>query len=93
MIYQFLKFTVGIGIRFYYKEVKILNSKSLSHDGPIIIIANHPNTLMDAMMIGFASKRPIYFMAKATLFNSKFKLWFLQTVNMIPINRQGEKSI
>ena len=93
MIYQFLKFTVGIGIRFYYKEVKILNSKSLSHDGPLIIIANHPNTLMDAMMIGFVSKRPIYFMAKATLFNSKFKLWLLQSLNMIPINRQGEKSI
>ena len=93
MIYQFLKFTVGIGIRFYYKEVKILNSKSLSHDGPLIIIANHPNTLMDAMMIGFVSKRPIYFIAKATLFNSKFKLWLLQSLNMIPINRQGEKSI
>ena len=93
MIYQFLKFTVGIGIRFYYKEIKILNSKALSHDGPLIIIANHPNTLMDAMMIGFVSKRPIYFMAKATLFNSKFKLWLLQSLNMIPINRQGEKSI
>lgn len=92
MIYRFLKFTVGIGIRFYYKEVKILNSKSLSHDGPLIIIANHPNTLMDAMMIGFASKQPIYFMAKGTLFNSKFKLWLLQKLNMIPINRQGEKS-
>ena len=92
MIYRFLKFTVGIGIRFYYKEVKVLNSKSLSHDGPLIIIANHPNTLMDAMMIGFASKQPIYFMAKGTLFNSKFKLWLLQKLNMIPINRQGEKT-
>ena len=90
MLYRFLKIVVGIGIRFYYKEVKILNESSLSHSGPLIIIANHPNTLMDAMMIGYASKKPIYYMAKGTLFNSKFKLWLLRSLNMIPINRQGE---
>lgn len=92
MLYRFLKLIVGIGIRFYYKEVKVLNRKSLSHDGPIIIIANHPNTLMDAMMIGFACKQPIYYMAKGTLFNSKLKLKLLKSLNMIPINRQGEGS-
>ena len=90
MLYRFLKIIVGIGIRFYYKEVKVLNKKSLIHNGPLIIIANHPNTLMDAMMIGFASKQPIYYIAKGTLFDSKFKLWLLRNLNMIPINRQGE---
>lgn len=92
MLYRFLKLVVGIGIRFYYKEVKVLNSKSLSHDGPMIIIANHPNTLMDAMMIGYACKQPIHYMAKGTLFNSKLKLWLLKNLNMIPINRQGEST-
>ncbi len=90
MLYRFLKLLVGIGIRFYYKEVKVLNRKSLTHDGPMIIIANHPNTLMDAMMIGHACKQPIHYMAKGTLFNSKFKLWLLRNLNMIPINRMGE---
>jgi 1-acyl-sn-glycerol-3-phosphate acyltransferase len=90
MLYRLLKIIVGIGIRFYYKEVKVLNRTSLSQDGPLIIISNHPNTLMDAMMIGFACKQPIYYMAKGTLFNSKLKLWLLQSLNMIPINRQGE---
>lgn len=90
MLYKILKLIVSVGIRFYYKEVKILNCKSLSHGGPLIIIANHPNTLMDAMMIGYASKEPVYFIAKGTLFNSKFKLWLLRNLNMIPINRQGE---
>ena len=75
MLYRFLKIIVGIGIHFYYKEVKVLNRKSLTHNGPLIIISNHPNTLMDAMMIGFASKQPIYYIAKGTLFDSKFKLW------------------
>jgi len=65
----------------------------LSSEGPLVFIANHPNTLMDAMMIGHVTKQPIYYMAKGTLFNSKFKLWLLRSLNMIPINRQGEGAV
>lgn len=95
MLNRFLKLLVNIGIRFYYKEVKVLNRPSLAPNGkePMIIIANHPNTLMDAMLIGFVCNQPIHFMAKGTLFNSKFKLWILQKFNMIPINRKGEGKI
>lgn len=95
MLYRFLKILVSIGIRFYYKEVKILHKQFLAPNGkePLIIIANHPNTLMDAMMLGFVCGQPIHFMAKGTLFNSRFKLWLLQKFNMIPINRQGEGKI
>lgn len=90
MLYQFLRFLVTIGIRFYYKEIKIVNRKNVPENGPCIYIANHPNTLMDAWMIGYASKIPIFFMAKGTLFSSPLKNRILRSLNMIPINRRGE---
>lgn len=93
MLYRILKIIVSVGIRSYYKEVKVLNKKVLRTDGPLIFISNHPNTLMDAMMIGFITKKPVYFMAKGTLFNSPFKLWLLKNLNMIPINRRGDGAV
>jgi len=90
MLYQFLKLIVGLGIRLYYKEVRVKNKVNFKTEGPLIIIANHPNTLMDAMMLGYVYKQPIHYMAKATLFDSKFKMWLLRSLNMIPINRIGE---
>ncbi|MDX1651292.1 MAG: lysophospholipid acyltransferase family protein [Brumimicrobium sp.] len=90
MLYRILKFFLGIGIRLYYKEIRIKNKHNLPQKGPLIIIANHPNTLMDAWVVGMICKQPIYYMAKATLFDSKFKLKMLRSLNMIPINRQGE---
>ncbi len=90
MFYRILKFLVSTGITFYYKRILCRNKKFLEQDAPMILIANHPNTLMDAWMIGHVTKQPIYFMAKGTLFNSKFKLWLLRNLNMIPINRAGE---
>lgn len=94
MLYRILKFTIGIGIRLYYNEIRIKNKKYLKSSGkPMIVVANHPNTLMDAWVIGMVCNQPIYYMAKATLFDSSFKLKLLRSLNMIPINRQGEGKI
>lgn len=90
MLYRFIKLLVGLGIRLYYREIKVKNKKNIPLDEPLIIIANHPNTLMDAWMIGHICPRPIHFMAKGTLFNSKIKMKILSSLNMIPINRMGE---
>lgn len=94
MLYRLLKFIIGVGIRLYYKEIRVNNRENLSNGKkPMIIIANHPNTLMDAWVIGMVCSQPIYYMAKATLFDSRFKLKLLRSLKMIPINRRGEGKI
>lgn len=87
MLYRFLKIILGIGIRLYYREVRIKDKERLSQKGAKIIIANHPNTLMDAWIIGQLCKEPIYFLTKGTFFNSKWKTKLLMSLGMIPINR------
>lgn len=87
MLYRLLKFLIGIGIRFYYREIKVRNKEFLRHDGPLIIIANHPNTMMDAWIIAQCISQPIYFMAKGTFFNTPLKRRILNSLGMIPINR------
>jgi len=90
MIHTLLKLIIRLGIRIYYREIKILNRSAIPKKGPLIIISNHPNTLMDAWVVALVCKQPIYYMAKATFFDSKFKLWFFKKLKMVPINRAGE---
>ena len=90
MIYRFLKIIIGLGIRLYYREIRVKNKRTLEHNGPKIIIANHPNTLMDAWMVGYVCRDPIFYMAKATFFNTRLKIWFLRSLGLIPINRATE---
>ena len=90
MLYNLLKILLGIGTKLYYKEVKVNNVEGLDYDGPKIIIANHPNTLLDAWIIGQVSKEKIYFMTKGTFFNTGIKKWFLRGLGLIPINRATE---
>ena len=90
MLYRFIQILIKIGMKLYYAEIKVKNAEFLEHDGPMIIIANHPNTLVDAWLVGNVCKQPIYFMAKGTFFNNKLKMWFLRSLNLVPINRATE---
>jgi 1-acyl-sn-glycerol-3-phosphate acyltransferase len=90
-MYQLLKFLIGWGLRLYYREIHIVNHASLQKKGPLILIANHPNTLMDAWLIALYARKDLYFLTKGTFFNSPIKRWFLRNLNMIPINRNVEE--
>lgn len=90
MLYRIIKTVVKLGMRLYYREIKVKNADVLEHDVPLIIIANHPNTIMDAWLVSYVTKQPIYFMAKGTFFNSKLKMRFLRALKLIPINRAHE---
>lgn len=91
MLYHLLKILISTGIRLYYREIRVKNRELLEHNGPTIILANHPNTLMDAWMVGHICPNRIYYMAKATFFNTRLKMWLLRGLGMIPINRASEK--
>ena len=93
MLYRILKLIIGLGIRSYYREIRILNREHLDQDGPVILIANHPNTLMDAWIMGYINKRRVHFMAKATFFNSPLKRKLLGALGMIPINRKTDGAV
>lgn len=90
MLYRFLRLIVGLGIRMYYREIRVIHPEHLQQEGPVILIANHPNTLMDAWIMGFINRRRVHFMAKATFFSSPFKRKLLGALGMIPINRKSD---
>ncbi|HLP53636.1 MAG TPA: lysophospholipid acyltransferase family protein [Fluviicola sp.] len=90
MLYRFLKLIVGLSIRIYYREIRVINQELLDQEGPVIIIANHPNTLMDAWILGYINRRRVHYMAKATFFSSPFKRKVLGAMGMIPINRKSD---
>lgn len=93
MIYTILRSIVGFSLKLYYKELKVNNRKNIPEEGPLLLISNHPNTLVDAFIVGHVCQRPIYFLAKATFFNSSWKRKLLSYFNIIPINRESDQKI
>lgn len=93
MLYGFLKILLRIGMFFYYRRLTFKGREHLNYEGPKVLIANHPNTIMDAWIVGAASREPVYFMAKGTFFNTPLKRRFLHALGLIPINRSSDGKV
>lgn len=58
--------------------------------GPVLLVANHPNSFMDALLIGAYLKRPMHFLARGDAFNNPLLAKLFKAYNMLPVYRISE---
>ena len=68
LLYRFLRMLVRVTLRIFYKEFFVLGREKLPSEGPIIMVANHPNTLMDPLIVASLLKQRAGFMGNGSLF-------------------------
>ena len=87
---QVLKFFIRVALWLFCSDIKIKNKYLLNTKGPLLIIANHPNSFLDAIIIGAQYKKRVYFLARGDAFKKRHHRFLLGLLNMIPIYRQRE---
>jgi glycerol-3-phosphate O-acyltransferase / dihydroxyacetone phosphate acyltransferase len=55
--------------------------------GPVLLVANHPNSLFDPAVVACAARRPVRFLAKSPLFSDPRVGWLIRASGSIPIYR------
>ncbi|NQW77346.1 MAG: 1-acyl-sn-glycerol-3-phosphate acyltransferase, partial [Cytophagales bacterium] len=89
MVY-FLKFWVKLALRIFCPKVNIVNPHYLNSEGPLLIVANHPNSFLDAVIIGAFYPRKIHFLARGDVFQNPILGYLLRSIGMIPVFRARE---
>jgi glycerol-3-phosphate O-acyltransferase/dihydroxyacetone phosphate acyltransferase len=92
VLYESLKPIIGIALHWYYRSVTTANLERIPREGPVFLAANHPNSLTDAMVLGWTSPRRVRFTAKATLFGNPLVAGFLRSVGVVPLRRASDES-
>jgi 1-acyl-sn-glycerol-3-phosphate acyltransferase len=58
--------------------------------GPVLLVANHPNSLLDPTLVVAAGSRPVRFLAKAPLFSDWKIGWLVRAAGAIPVYRKAD---
>jgi 1-acyl-sn-glycerol-3-phosphate acyltransferase len=78
-------------LKTFFREVAVKGAENLPDSGPVIFTPNHPNALVDPLLLFFFP--PVYkirFVAKAPLFKIPLLGWIMRKMHAIPVVRKFE---
>lgn len=90
MLYGILKLLMQGTTRVFFRSITIKNKEAIPAKGPVIILANHPSTFMDPILVASVINRKVFFLGKGELFRGAFAKWFLPKLNIIPVYRKQD---
>ena len=77
-------------VRLFYPSIRVENADRVPVAGPMLIVGNHPNGLLDPVVMRLALGRPVSFLAKSTLFGNAIGRLAMSAFEAIPVFRSKE---
>jgi glycerol-3-phosphate O-acyltransferase/dihydroxyacetone phosphate acyltransferase len=87
LIYRFTRGLIRLALRFYYRRIEVAGAGTIPLDGPLLLLANHHNGMIDPLIVIAASPRPVRYIGKEPLFRIPILGWFMRQLKCIPAYR------
>ena len=81
---------LSLGLEFYFKDIQVMGReiiKSLPKERPLIFAANHPNSLMDSVILATQVERKLCYLARSGLFKNPVMSKLFRQMGAIPVYR------
>ena len=85
MLYSIAKVIMWTTLHLYFRRIVFQHRRSIPEGEPVILIANHAASFLDAMLLAVLMKRPVHFFARSDIFRKPMANRILRTFRMIPI--------
>ncbi|MEP6765100.1 MAG: lysophospholipid acyltransferase family protein [Gemmatimonadaceae bacterium] len=83
---------VRTALRWYYRSIAVAGRSRVPITGPVFLAVNHPNALVDALVVAAVMPRRVHFTAKATIFANPAVGAFLRAGGAIPLKRAADEA-
>lgn len=92
LTYRLLKALGRLALRWFYRDIEVVGIEQLPHDGPVLLASNHPNALVDALVICCTLRRPVTLTAKATLLENPATRALMRLTGVVPLRRASDEA-
>lgn len=91
-MYALLRRLAGVALRWYYRDVRVVGLDRVPRGVPLLVAPNHPNALVDALLVGWLLPRRLLITAKATLFTNPVAARLLRWLGVLPLRRASDET-
>lgn len=85
--YNLARRYAGLCTAMSYFRLDVVGRELIPDDGAVILAPNHCNTLMDALVVAKAGRRPTLFAVRADIFRKPETAGILRWLKMVPLSR------
>jgi len=83
--------TVGrFWVWFFFRSVDVRHAERVPRRGPVLLCINHPNNLIDSLLVGAVVDRKVHYLTTAALFRNPLVGRFLRACGAIPVYRRQD---
>ncbi|HYR38570.1 MAG TPA: lysophospholipid acyltransferase family protein, partial [Methylomirabilota bacterium] len=75
---------------FFFRSVDVRHAERVPGAGPVLLCINHPNNLIDSLLVGAVVERKVHYLATAALFRNALVGKFLKACGAIPLHRRQD---
>ncbi len=90
LAYRILRWFLRLVTRVFYRQVEVVGQEHIPTDRAVIFAGNHPNSLIDPVLIVTTCGRIVSFAAKDVLFKSRLLRIVLNALGAVPLARRQD---
>jgi 1-acyl-sn-glycerol-3-phosphate acyltransferase len=91
MLIHFVHFLILRLVRLFYPRIEVDGRENLPVGGPMLFVSNHPNGLLDPLVLMVGLQRHISFLAKSTFFANPIGRLAMGAFGALPVYRQRDE--
>lgn len=91
-MYALLRAIAGVALRWYYRDIQVEGFERIPRHRPLLLVVNHPNALVDALLVGWVMPRRVLITAKSTLFANPLANVLLRVLGVLPLRRTSDEA-
>lgn len=92
MLRSALQATLCRVLRVFFRRLEATGKEHVPRQGPVLFVLNHPNALLDPLVLLCRSGRPVSFLAKEPLFRMPVIGSIVRKMDSIPVYRHVDKA-
>jgi 1-acyl-sn-glycerol-3-phosphate acyltransferase len=82
----------GVALRWYYRDIQVEGLARIPRQRPLLLVVNHPNALIDALLVIWLVPRRVLITAKATIFRNPIAGALLRWLGVVPLRRASDET-
>lgn len=90
MVYRILAWFLRVVTRVFFRQIEVVGLENIPATGGILFAGNHPNSLIDPILIITTCGRKVHFAAKDALFRGRLMRAVLRGLGAVPIKRRDD---